>query len=105
MDESKAAKIIDLPHTIKLADPFQLGQTDYDEITFKRKPRAKSLGLIPADESRMLLGHFFPLIADMTGLPPVVIDELSPDDLNRCNEVAMYFFRSTRETGDSQGEQ
>lgn len=99
MDDSKATII--LPHTLVLEDPFQLGTTHYSEFVFVRKPRAKALKNVPTSDERMQLGHFFPIIADMTGLAPVVIDELSMTDLTKCNEVAANFFGNTQETGET----
>ena len=94
MTDSKATekKTFDLPYTVVLKDPVQPGEKVYTEVVFTRKPRVKSMRNVPIKEEAMEFGHFFPLVVDMTGLPPVVIEELSMTDFTVCMEVANSFF-------------
>jgi hypothetical protein len=84
---------LELPHTVKLSREYTVGSKTFSELVFKHPVTVKLLKHIPAssDLGAMKIGHFVPVIAGMTEMPKVVIEELLPKDFMLCAEVASAF--------------
>lgn len=82
---------VELPYTISLDEPVEIGSETRTEITFRNRLTAGMLGHIPVGGSQKM-ADFFPIIGKMTGETPVFVERLGYSDLVRCIEVVSGFF-------------
>lgn len=96
-DGKEGEESYELPHTIKLKSPKQIGKnTTMDEIVFSKRPEAGMMMALPIMKlTDMQLGHFLPIIAGMAGRPKEHIMKLEFGDLQDCLKVVTYFLRSS----------
>lgn len=82
----------------KLKHPVVIAETTIAELTF-RKPRAKDFRELPADDSRINVGHFLNIAARLANQPAAVLDALDPEDLAGVMELVSGFFPASPATG------
>ena len=102
--EKEVKKEITLPYTIKLAEPIKLSEKspEITEITFHNKFCIGMIQHFPMDQEKhaLKMGHFLPVIEDMTGEVSQVVAKLSFDDFAKCSEVVSHFLPNSREDGE-----
>lgn len=84
---------ITLPHTVKLDDPFTVGEREYTEITFRYRLKTKHVKHCNGNWNVMEwpIDDYLPMIQGMSGLPMAVIEEIGPPDLRALQEVIIHF--------------
>jgi hypothetical protein len=88
----------DTKRVYKLKYPVVIAETTIAELAFRR-PRSKDFRELPADESRITIGHFLTLAAKLANQPSAVLDALDPEDMGGVMEVVSGFFPDSLATG------
>jgi len=84
----------ELPFTITLEEPIELGSTTVHEITFRNRLSAGMMAHLPVGEKTQKMGDFYPIISKMTGETLVTVERLGYPDLSKCISVVSSFFTS-----------
>ena len=77
--------------TYKLSVPVTISGITYSELSI-RKPKARDFASMPVGGGRIVMGDFFPIIAALCDVEPMVIDALDPEDLPGLMEAVTAFF-------------
>jgi hypothetical protein len=83
--------VYDLPFTLTLLEPFDLGSKRYTEIEFIHRLTVGMMKHFPAQREAQKMGHSVPLVQGMTGLPTVVVESLGMRDFDAAMKVVNYF--------------
>lgn len=81
-----------------LRTPIPFGSLTITELSLRR-PMAKDMRSLPADGLRTV-DDMLLLVGRLSGQPPVVIDELSLEDLAGVSAIVAGFTQSGPATGD-----